>query len=219
MAVTTTALLVLGGRASTAHGDAILSISLNSGATITATENASQDTTTLSATNQAVTLSSLDRNSVNLTGLLTLNATSSGSASIVVTPFGNYVAQGYTGTFSITNGMLNYLSGTFSGEVFGKGSEIVLSASTPPAADLTLTSSVIGAAHLTRSTAATFVFSSVNPLVSIQGSSISSFTAAAAGTFDASIDAVPEPSSMLIAGLSAAGLIGYGLRRRKAAGG
>jgi len=37
-------------------------------------------------------------------------------------------------------------------------------------------------------------------------------------TINTTVKAVPEPSSMAIAGLGALGMIGYGLRRRKALG-
>jgi hypothetical protein len=43
-------------------------------------------------------------------------------------------------------------------------------------------------------------------------------TGAGLASFDHELTAVPEPSSMAIAGLGALGMIGYGLRRRKATG-
>jgi hypothetical protein len=101
--------------------------------------------------------------------------------------------------------------------MFAFGSVIFLVAPTSTG-NVTFTSSVSNTAHLADPRGVTFFFTNVNPSASIVGSSISSFTAAAGGTFNATPQAVPEPSSMVIAGLCATGLIGYGLRRRKAAG-
>jgi hypothetical protein len=216
MAVTTAALLVLGGRASTAHADVPLVLSLNSGATITATETAAHDATSISATNQPVTISTLDNNSASVTAFLGLSAVSTSSASNVSTPFGNAIAQGYAGSFAITNGATNYLSGTFTGVLLAIGPAVFLISGSSEGV-LTPNSSVIPLNHL-MNPSVVLSFANVSPPVSIVGSSISSFTATGQASVSASAQAVPEPSSMVIAGLGAAGLIGYGLRRRKAAG-
>jgi hypothetical protein len=216
MAVTTAALLVLGGRASTARADVPLVLSLNSGATITATETAAHDATSISATNQPVTISTLDNSTASLTALLSLSAVSTSSASNVSTPFGNAIAQGYAGSFAITNGTKNYLSGTFTGVLLAIGPAVLLISGGSDGV-LTANSSQIPSSHLLNPSVS-LSLTNVSSPVSIVGSSISSFTAAAQASFSATPQAAPEPSSMVIAGLGAVGLIGYGVRRRKAAG-
>jgi hypothetical protein len=60
--------------------------------------------------------------------------------------------------------------------------------------------------------------SGINPSVSISNGHFNNFKGSDSGNSYATIATVPEPSAMALAGLGALGLIGYGLRRRKAKG-
>jgi hypothetical protein len=129
---------------------------------------------------------------------------------------GGNVLQTYTGSFSITGGGFNYLSGTFTDNVFGGGSSLTLSASSSVAGEsVTFTSSVIPASQLASNFAVSFSLTDVSPnvhLVGLPGSrTIGNFNSDISGDFSAS--PIPEPSTWVMLALGFAGLCYAAVRR------
>jgi hypothetical protein len=178
-----------------------------SGSPITATENVGNTQTTISGTNIPVTITGIDAAlATPISAFFTLNTTSTGPATLVA---GN-VVEHFGGTFSITNGATNYLSGTFVDAVFGLngGTSLTLSAAQPPGS-VAFTSNVI--VDLFLPTAISLSFANVTPAVSINGTSLAPFTSSVSGTFSA---AVPEPSTWAMMLLGFAGL-GFAFRQSR----
>ncbi len=231
MAASAAALLFLAAQASPVHAESILNSSLNNSLAITATANATDTSTTITTTGstptsgyQPVLIGLLNGVGVSDPAYLYLSATSVGPATIA---FGTTIVQEFDGTFKITQNSdgsgINYLSGSFTNFTFDSylagvsgGTRADLSA-TDPTATITFTSDVITA--LIPPSSADFNFTNVSPALHIAtllgNSTVGSFTASGSNSFSGS---VPEPSSLAIAGLGALGMIGYGLRRRKALG-
>jgi hypothetical protein len=228
------AAIFLAAEGSSVRADSILNFGLDNTGSITAT--ATGGVTTLMTTGGAqkveITLLNGVAESPGIDAFLTLSATSVGQAQHSL---GQDVQQ-FNGSFTITqnaNGTgTNYLSGTFTNLSFdsilsgnNNGTSATLAA-TDPTATISLTSSVIST--LSPPSAAGFTFTNVSPSLHIvnQGTlinpknTIAGFTASGSGTFSASpnVQSAPEPSSLAIAGIGGLGLIGFGLRRRKALG-
>ena len=142
---------------------------------------------------------------------LMLNATSTGPATSVL----GGVVQAYSGTFSITGGGNNYLSGTFTDAVFGAGSSLTLAVSgKAPGESVSFTSSVIAARFvegLNRSIA--FRLTDVAPSAAITSGTLRGFSSDVSGDFNSS--AVPEASTWAMMGLGFLGLGFVGLTRRR----
>jgi PEP-CTERM motif len=151
--------------------------------------------------------------SVPITATLAFTASSVGPAIIVS---GNIV-EAFSGSFSITGGGNNYLSGTFDDSVFGGGSSLTLTASNDqPGETVTFTSSVIPVIDLADNRGVSFSFTDVSPPASTVGSgasrTLAPFAADISGDFSAT---VPEPATWAMLGLGFAGMGLLGLIRRK----
>lgn len=171
--------------------------------------------TTITSTGTLVDITAIDAAlPVPITATLDLTATSVGPA---ITVSGN-VIQAYSGSFSITNGATNYLSGTFDDSVFGGGTSLVLSASSDsPGETVTFTSSVIPATDLALGRGISFSFTDVSPPASTVGTgalrTLAPFKSDIGGDFSAS--AIPEPATWAMLGLGFVTLGFVGLTRRR----
>jgi hypothetical protein len=171
-------------------------------------------TTSLNATNVAITVSQIDAAiGTPFNAFLTFDFDSTGAAIVI----GPNIAQTYSGDFCITSlancGGVNFLSGDLIDIAFGANAAFTLSASTPPLANVIFTSDVI--ANLDPNRGASLSFANVTPLLSIVMGTINSFTSSVSGTFSADVGLVSEPETfaLLMMGLLA---VGVATRRRKA---
>jgi hypothetical protein len=170
--------------------------------------------TKLSATDVAVTISGYAGGGTPISAFFNLAATSTA----VATTVGTDVSQRFSGTFSLTSlsggGGTNYLSGDFSDRVFGSGSGLVLSASTP-ADSVNFNSSVLSSSQLQIPRAISLSFTNVTPQITISNNSLASFSSSVSGNFSATA-AVPEPTALalwtVIGGLSS--VLGWRAKRR-----
>jgi hypothetical protein len=199
-----------------AHATEILTLGQSMGGTSPVTGTASGSMTTISA-DASVTITSCVYCPGGYAGtdLFTLNATSVGPAMTVGSGF---VSQKFDGTFTITQGSKDVLSGSFTDAIFGAGSSLTLSASSGfDGASVNFTSNVIPLSGLEGDKAMSLSFADVTPPVSItNGGTLGSFTGSLAGTFSASLAGVPEPGSLglMAAGLGVLGLVGYRRKRK-----
>lgn len=188
----------------TSSGDTVTATRVGGTTTITST-GISVDVTEIAAGPPPVT---------PFTAILDFSATNVGIATNPVGPID--VFQRYSGTFSITNGATDYLSGTFTDAAFGSGGALTLEAS-----------SALGAVHFKSNVIApnlinglepaiALSFTDVTPPLGIGGAppSINSFKSDVSGDF--SNTAVPEPSTWAMMLLGFAGLAYAGYRRTSA---
>jgi PEP-CTERM motif len=144
----------------------------------------------------------------------TLTATNTGPATLV----GSDIEQPYSGTFTITNGLTNYLSGTFSDAIFGSGGALTITASNEaPGESVTFTSNVIAPSLISAfDRTMSLSFTDVTPPAGITLGTLSSFTSDVSGDFSSS---VPEPSTwaMTLLGFGGLGYVGFRKARARSA--
>jgi hypothetical protein len=141
----------------------------------------------------------------------TLTATNTGPATMV----GSDIEQHYSGTFTITSGATNYLSGTFSDAIFGSGGALAITVSNAtPGESVTFSSNVIAPGIINAfDRSAALSFTDVSPPARIVLGTLRSFTSDVSGDFSAT---VPEASTwaMMLLGFGGLGYAAY--RRAKA---
>jgi hypothetical protein len=193
-----------------ANAAAILTFGQTNGNPVTATANAAGTETTIVATDAPILLTEL-LGGVPGGAFLDLDIHSTDAAAAL----GGGSFQHYAGSFSITSlpGDIgtNFLSGSFTDIVVGVGPSAVLAAGSPPDA-IAFTSDVIDV--LSGPDAISLSFANLTPAFSIDNETIGSFTASVAGAFSGS-QAVPEPSSLVLYGLSILG-VAFVTRRKSA---
>jgi hypothetical protein len=224
------AILLMAAQAAPVHAGSLLDFSLNNSNSISLIDNGDYTLDFLltsggnpigapggpTAGEQAITISSLNgvTEAPPITAYLSLFASSAGHRPTLGSP----VSQEFSGSFAITqnaNGSgVNYLSGSFTDwTLSGSGSSATLTAVSPMATS-SLTSSVI--ANLPTNSVLPFAFSDVTPDIHVLYENGRPTVVLA--PFTAGGGTVPEPSSLVLAGFGALGVVGYGLRRRKASG-
>ncbi|WP_207541010.1 PEP-CTERM sorting domain-containing protein [Sabulicella rubraurantiaca] len=219
---TTAAFVGLGAMAQAAPVTIITFAQNSTTNTITANSIAGTSTT-LTGTDVAITVSGYaDSTPTPFQAFLNLNATSTGSATLVA---GTDVFQAFSGSFSITSGAggtgTNYLSGSFA-DIALAGSRVAgpqggfqasLVASQPPGS-VNFTSDQIPASKLQDPSALGFTFTALSQALDICGSTICHFTASVSGDASASQVAVPAPAGLAFLGI---GLLGLAAVRRMVA--
>jgi PEP-CTERM motif len=182
------------------------------GDTVTATRTGSSTTITSDTT---VDIDEIDAAiTTPISATFTLTATNSGPA----TTSGGEITQHYNGTFTITNGATNYLSGTFSDAVFGSGGALTLSASNPsPTQSVSFTSNVIAPDLIAAfDRAASLSLTDVSPSAAVVLGTLRSFHSDVSGDFSST---VPEPSTwaMMLLGFAGLGYVGFRKARARSA--
>jgi hypothetical protein len=203
----------------------ILAYSQSSGVNTVTLTNNGMGGETITSTNTPVIIGTFDGAPADQAAFLTLSAT---SVPGTFTNSAGALSEAFTGSFSITSGPgdtgLNFLSGTFTDTLTGTVGGVTLS--------LRVDSTVAGEAlHYTSSfplplgppQGMSLSFTNVTPAVNFFNNSIGvsgTTTMQQSGVFSATtvVPPVPEPSTFVIAGIGGLGLIGYGLRRRRAPG-
>jgi hypothetical protein len=181
---------------------------------------------TLTGTSIPITITTLGGFASTISALEDISAHSVGAATF--NPTTGAISQPFDGTVSFTAGGINYLTAVFQNLTMtstnnlsgtNKSPAINLGAAQPPQL-LTLTSDVLPPSDLTPPVAMSLSMTLNKALTwnSTTGQiTAGTYKASESGVFTQTT-AVPEPSSLLVAGIGGLGLIGYGLSRRKAQG-
>ena len=193
-----------------AHSTVLLTFGQTTGGdTVTATRVGTSTTLTTDTTVDIDEINAIVVTPISAT--FSLTATSTGPATMV----GSDIEQHYSGTFSITSGLTNYLSGTFSDTIFGSGGALTITVSNvTPGESETFSSNVIAPGLISAfNRSAALSFTDVTPSAGIFLGTLRSFRADVSGDFSAA--AVPEASTwaMMLLGFSGLGYAAY--RRAK----
>ena len=182
--------------------------------TVTATVNGANTVTTFDVTNSVAAVTTFISGPIGNV-YFNMDAVSIDPA----VAFGPAIIQHYAGTFCFTSaidcGGTNFLSGSFSDAAFGAagGPGLVVNVNSPPDT-LNLTSDVISASQLNSPASFNLGFTNLDPLLSIQGTTIAPFTASYAGNVSANAVATPEPASFALLGIGLLGLA-YVVKRKQ----
>jgi PEP-CTERM motif len=184
----------------------------STGDTVTATRTLSSTTITSST---PVDITEIDAAVVTPTlATFTLSAHNISAATMV----GSDIVQRYAGSFTITSGATNYLSGTFSDAIFGSGGGLVLTASNESSGQsVTFSSDVIAPSLIAAfDRSASLSFTDVSPSATIVLGTLRSFTSDVSGDFSST---VPEPSTwaMMLLGFAGLGYAGFRKARNRSA--
>lgn len=179
--------------------------------------------TEISATSVAITVTAIGPGGgvTPLAGFLNLDVT----ASSPLLQAGPALFQEFEGSFSITSGTggtgVNFLSASFVDLVAGLSgaSALSLTASNPPD-PLVFTSDVLDVANFVQPLALSFSFTDLSSPAAACGGVIKTlcdFSSNVSGNMSATVAAVPEPTSLSLAGAGLLGLAGLFRRRRLSA--
>ena len=203
--------------ASSAQASQIIGFGQNSSSNTVTLSNPTASTTAI-AINTAVTITNYAGGGTPIVATLVLNATSTSP----LTTSGLLFDQHFTGTFSITGGGNNYLSGTVVDDLSGTvgGSSMTFSATTPPSGNVTFTSSILTLAQLGLERAFSLSFSNDTPVNAICNPGATATLCAATASFTGTASAnntptVPEPATLGLIGIALAAL-GFAARRKQA---
>jgi hypothetical protein len=165
---------------------------------------------TITATNVAVQITTLGGVAVPpIAALFNMTATSTGTATVA----GGVASQAFSGTFSVTSGTTNFLSGTWTGDMFtgtqgGHSGSMFVS---DPPSSLTFTSSVIPAGQLGTPNSFSIAFAGINPAIAAtNGGNLGNYSASVAFTSSA----VPEPGTLVLMSIAGPIVFCFGGMRR-----
>jgi len=173
--------------------------------------NPTATTTMLTGSNIPVMITAVD-NAVPLPGsypsaFLTLSATSVAGTFIGTGP--GPFSQEFSGTFSVTNGATNYLSGSFTDALL-TGSSGSLGLTVSGLLVTSFTSNVI--TDLLQTRGISLSFTNVTPPAHNAGTTpdtFAAFTSNVAGNFSAQPDPTPEPTSIALLGIGISGFLAF----------
>ena len=207
----TAAAIALAVSATSAHATALLTFGQTSSVdTVSATNNATDTSTTITASTPVLVTSYLNGAPSFIANLnMTLNSNGP------ISNQGGVLLQGFSGMASWTSGAINYLTAAFDDALFAinGASSLSISASQPPGS-ITFTSSVLSAAQFLDPAALSFSFADVIPPAGATGTTLGAFTSTISGTSSVNApESIPEPATLAVM-LLGASMFGLGVAKR-----